>query len=126
MPLVTPKIRNVEIEPLKAKVMQKFFAVKTLHYAGKIGNLTADLSEFKAFSEKLGSNRLLQDKKIGFDWLPAFRFIAIDKGFPPTAKKCPDKSGLKKGEEKKELPAWRRKRNFSMLFYFTCRLVLVY
>ena len=85
--------------------------VQTLHYAGKIGNSTADLSEYKVFAEKIGSNRLLQDKKIGFDWLPPFDLLAKHKGLSAITTKSPDKAGLKKKGEKEELLYQRRKRD---------------
>ena len=84
------------VEPLRGWV-------ETLHYAGKTGNSTADLSEYKVFSEKLGSNRLLQDKKIGFDWLPPFDLLAKHKGLAAKKTKSPALSGLKKKGEKEEL-----------------------
>jgi hypothetical protein len=70
--------------------------VKTLHHAGKMANATTDLSEFRSFSEKVKSNRLLQDKKIGFDWLPPFELLAKHKGLAAKKTKSPDKAGLKK------------------------------
>jgi len=91
--------------------------VKTLHYAGKIGSSTADLSEYKVFSEKVGSNRLLQDKKIGFDWLPPFDWLAKHKGLAAKKTKSPDKAGLKKGDKKKELLYWRSFLDLGRTFF---------
>ena len=85
--------------------------VKTLNYAGKLADIDADLSDYKSLSEKVGSNRLLKDKKIGWDWLPPFDLLATDKGFQTCTKKSSDKAELKKGEEKKELLYWRRLRD---------------
>jgi len=85
--------------------------VKTAHHAGKMANLPMDLSDFKAFSEKVGSNRLLQDKKIVFDWLPPFDLLAKHKGLAAQQKKSSDKAELKKGEEKKELLLWWTRRD---------------
>ncbi|MHB8261696.1 MAG: hypothetical protein ACYDEC_15655 [Bacteroidia bacterium] len=89
--------------------------VKTLNHAGKMANSTMDLSEFKSFSEKVGSNRLLRDKKIVFDWLPPFEFLATDKDFQTKTKKSSDKAELKKRGENKELLYWRRKRYYNSL-----------
>ena len=65
------KKRQMWVEPLRAWV-------KTAHFAGEMANSDKDLSEFKSFSEKVGSNRLLKDKKIVFDWLPPFDILAKD------------------------------------------------
>ena len=81
--------------------------VKTLENAGKLSCMNADLSAYKALSEKVGSNRLLQDKKIVWDWLPPFRLALQDKGFQAATKKSSDGSELEKGEAKKELLCWR-------------------
>ena len=78
--------------------------VKTAHHAGKMATLPMDLSDFKAFTEKVGSNRLLQDKKIVLDWLPPFDLLAKHKGLAAPHKKSSDKAELKKGEEKKNFP----------------------
>ena len=53
----------------------------------------------------------MKDKKIVWDWLPPFDLLLQDKDFQAGAKKSPDKSGLKKREEKKELLDWRRERD---------------
>ena len=71
--------------------------VKTLNYAGKLASMDADLSAYKSLSEKVGSNRLLKDKKIAWDWLPPFDLLMKDKGFQASTKKSPDLSELKKG-----------------------------
>jgi hypothetical protein len=85
--------------------------VKTLNYAGKLAAMDADLSAYKALSEKVGSNRLLKDKKIVWDWLPPFDLLLQDKDFQAGTKKSSDKSELKKREEKKELLDWRAHRH---------------
>ena len=89
--------------------------VKTLNYAGKLADIDADLSAYKALSEKVGSNRLLKDKKIAWDWLPPFDLLMKDKGFQASTKKSPDLSELKKGGDKVELLYWRRKRYYNTL-----------
>ena len=92
--------------------------VKTLEQAGKMTNPTMNLSEFKEFSQKVGSNRLLKDKKIVFDWLPPFEFIAKDKDFQTKTKKSSDKSELRKVGNKKKLLCWRRERDSNPRYRF--------
>ena len=87
---------NSWVEPLRDWV-------KTAHYAGKMANSGSDLSEFKSFSEKVGSNRLLKDKKIVFDWLPPYDILAKDSELQT---KSPSSSKLKKVGKKKELLSW--------------------
>jgi hypothetical protein len=77
--------------------------VKTALYAGKMANSCSDLSEFRSFSEKVGSNRLLKDKKIVFDWLPPYDMLAKDS---ELQRKIPSSSELKKVGKKKELLRW--------------------
>jgi hypothetical protein len=81
--------------------------VKTAHYAGKMANSDVDLSEFKSFSEKVGYNRLLKDKKIVFDWLPPFDILASDKELQTKKIKSSDNAELKKEGNKKENTYWR-------------------
>ena len=81
--------------------------VKTAHYAGKMANSDVDLSEFKSFSEKVGYNRLLKDKKIVFDWLPPFDIVAKDRELQTEKTKSPDRSGLTKSVDKKRITDWR-------------------
>jgi len=88
------------VEPLKDWI-------RTAHLAGKLANSTMDLSEFKELSEKVGSNRLLKDKKIVFDWLPPFDLLTKHKVLQT---KSSAEAELKKGgnrTEKKELLYWR-------------------
>jgi DNA invertase Pin-like site-specific DNA recombinase len=91
--------------------------VKTLNYAGKLASMDADLSAYKALSEKVGSNRLLKDKKIVWDWLPPFDLLLQDKGFQAGTKKSPDLSGLKNREEKNKLLDWRTCFNLARTFF---------
>ena len=69
------------------------------------------------FAEKIGSNRLLQDKKIGFDWLPPFDLLAKHKGLAAITTKSPDKAGLKKKGEKEELLYQRSFLDFGRTFF---------
>lgn len=49
--------------------------VKTAATAGKLADSEADLKEIKACFEKVGSNRVLRDKKIVLDWLQPYNNI---------------------------------------------------
>ena len=66
-----------------------------------------DLSGYKELSEKTGSNRLLKDKKIVFDWLPPFDIVAKDRELQTEKTKSPDHAGLKKTGNKKRITDWR-------------------
>ena len=66
-----------------------------------------DLSGYKELSEKTGSNRLLKDKKIVFDWLPPFDIVAKDRELQTEKTKSPDHAGLKKTGNKKRITYWR-------------------
>ena len=85
--------------------------VQTLDYAGKLTSSVVNLSEIKAFAEKVGSNRLLQDKKIVFAWLPPYELLAEHKGLAAQTTKSSDKAELKKGGEKQELLSWWTRRD---------------
>ena len=70
-----------------------------------------DLSQYKELSDKTGSNRLLKDKKIVFDWLPPFDIVAKDRELQTEKTKSPDHAGLKKAGDKKRITDWRTGRN---------------
>ncbi len=84
--------------------------VKTANYAGKLANSDMDLSEYKELSDKTGSNRLLKDKKIVFDWLPHFAILAKDREIQTQKTKNSAEAEYKKGDEKKELLTMYRRR----------------
>jgi len=82
--------------------------VKTAHHAGKLTSSDADFNDLKACLEKVGSNRLLRDKKIGFELLPPYQEIAIYKGFERSS---PAEAGLLKTESDKSLLCWWIRRD---------------
>jgi hypothetical protein len=57
------------VEPLKE-------CVNRANYAVKVASFTKDLHEVKSFTEKIGSNRLLFNKKVQLDFIKPFNFIA--------------------------------------------------
>jgi len=92
------------VEPLKD-------FVKTLHFAGKAANSNVNLLELKELSQKVGSNRLLQDKKIVFDWLPQFDLLTKHKGLQTKSSAVAE---LKKGgntTKKEKLLLWWTRRD---------------
>ena len=92
--------------------------VKSAHYARKLANSDMDLSQYKELSDKTGSNRLLKDKKIVFDWLPPFDIVAKDRELQTEKTKSPDHAGLKKTGKKKRITDWRRGRDLNPRYPF--------
>jgi hypothetical protein len=60
------------LEPLKDWV-------KTVHHAGKLAFSEPDLYEIRSLVEKIGTKRLVRDKKIFFDFAPPFDILAKNK-----------------------------------------------
>src|ERR1039457_3806889 len=67
--------------------------------AGKLAN-SKDFCFEKSLLEKIGTNRLLKDKKLRFDFAPPFSFVSKYKGM---AGERQDKN--KKGDEVKNTPS---------------------
>ena len=92
------------VEPLKDWV-------KTIHNAGKLVDSSADLFEIKSMSEKIGTKRLLLDKKIELELVPAYALASKDRVLQLKGTKSPAKAGqLKSGKNNIHL-AWRRNRD---------------
>ena len=77
-----------------------------------------DFAEYKELSDKTGSNRLLKDKKIEFDWLPPFDIVAKDRELQTEKTKSPDRSGLTKSVDKKRITDWRRERDSNPRWFY--------
>jgi hypothetical protein len=88
------------VEPLKDWI-------KTTHNAGKLLDSSADLFEIKSISEKIGTKRLLLDKKIGLELVPAYALASKDRVLQLKGTKSPAKAGQIKSGKKNEHLAWR-------------------
>ena len=49
--------------------------VKTIHHAGKLASFSSDLGAVRSLAEKIGTKRLLLDKKILFDFVPPYHIV---------------------------------------------------
>jgi site-specific DNA recombinase len=65
------------LEPLKEWV-------KAANDVGKVA-LSKDLNQIKLVTEKIGTNRLLRDKKIEFDFVQPYDKVALCKGYNATS-----------------------------------------
>ena len=80
--------------------------VKTAHHAGKLASSNADFKELRSCAEKIGSNRLLRDKKIVFDFVPPYQEIAKYKALQSKSPAL----GRLKSESDKTLLSWWNQR----------------
>ena len=62
--------------------------VKTAHYTGKLADSGSDYKDLSSALQKVGSNPILKDKKIVFDWLPPFNIVAKDRELQSKKKLC--------------------------------------
>ena len=76
--------------------------VKTANHIGKLADSDSDYKDLSSALQKVGSNPILQDKKIVFDWLPPFDILAKDRELDTEKAKNPARAGFKKREEKNE------------------------
>ncbi len=58
--------------------------MKAANDVGKVVS-SKDLNQIKLVTEKIGTNRLLRDKKIEFDFVAPYDKVAICKGFNETS-----------------------------------------
>ena len=81
--------------------------------AGTLAN-SKDFSAEKSLLEKIGTNRILKDKKLRFDFAPPFSFVSKNKGMAGEQK---DKN--KKGESVLETqsPMWWRVLNDARTYF---------
>ena len=77
--------------------------VKTVHHAGKLANSDSHFKDLSAVAEKIGTNRLLMDKKILFDFVPPYDIVPKYKALQS---KSPALAGRVGQGEKKELLLW--------------------
>ena len=84
--------------------------VKTAHHAGKLASCDSDFNEIKSLAEKIGTNRLLRDKKILFDFVPPYHNIPTNKALQS---KSPAGAGLGGEVSKKETLAWWSRRELN-------------
>ncbi len=99
------------VEPLKDWV-------KTIHHAGKLANSSDDFSEIKSLFEKIGSKRLLLDKKIAFEFLPAYGIACKHKALQAKQTKSPASAGQLSSGVHHVNPAWRRGRDSNPRYKF--------
>ena len=76
--------------------------VKTANHIGKLANSDSDYKDLSSALQKVGSNPILKDKKIVFEWLPPFDILAKDRELDTEKAKNPARAGFKKREEKNE------------------------
>ena len=80
--------------------------IKTAHHIGKLANSDSHFKDLSAVAEKIGTNRLLMDKKILFDFVPPYNNMPKDKALQS---KSPALAGrVRQGEKKESLAGWNR------------------
>lgn len=77
--------------------------VKTAHSIGKLAKSDHHFKDLAAVAEKIGTNRLLKDKKILFDFVPPYDNVPKYKALQS---KSPALAGRVRKGEKKELLTW--------------------
>jgi len=86
--------------------------VKTAHYAGKLADSDSDYKDLSSALQKVGSNPILKDKKIVFEWLPPFNILAQYRELDTEKEKNSARAEYKKGTEKNGTSRWVHPEGF--------------
>ena len=84
--------------------------VKTIHHAGKLASSSDNLEAVKSLAEKIGTKRLLLDKKILFDFVPPYNILPKYKALQAKSPRLDlhrGRVGEEHSHECLSLRAWR-------------------
>ncbi len=85
--------------------------VKTTCHAGKLASSSDNLEAVRSMAEKIGTKRLLLDKKILFDFVPPYNNVPKYKALQSKSPRLDLHRGQLREGETKELLAWWSRRD---------------
>ena len=88
--------------------------VKTANHIGKLANSDSDYKDLSSALQKVGSNPILKDKKIVFDWLPPFDILVKDRELDTEKTKNSARAEDKNGADKNGTSRWVHPERFEL------------